>query len=317
MKVRVLFLLSGLMPLMPVSAADDGTSWLDSSRQWVQGLWQGEAEQWLQRIDPALMAYDYTGTLVFAQGANMESLRVEHRVQNGKESLRMQTLSGSPRELIKRDGKIHSNAAASSGAGVSFVAEQGTFSRFADAADSKWYEAALGEKTRVAGRAVQTVNLRADDGLRYSYRLWLDEQTGLPLRVLTLDENGAIVEQMVFTQIKITPSADKAKPAKPVKRKALHSPFKEVRGYKLLAVEESGKSTQYLYSDGLSNFSLYVEPSLIREKGRMRQASVNGLMYGNGSTRFVAMGKVPVATLQQALSAADQQHKAVSKTEAQ
>ena len=307
MNVRIFFLLSGLMPFMPVSAADDGTSWLESSRQWVQGLWQGEAEQWLERINPALMAYDYTGTAVFAHGTSMESLLVEHRVQGGRESLRMQTLSGSPRELIKRNGKIHSNAAVSGGASSAFVTEQGTFNRFANAADSKWYDASLGEKTRVAGRAVQTVNLRAEDGLRYSYRLWLDEQTGLPLRVLTLDENGVILEQMAFTQIQIKPAADTSKPVRPAKRKALDSPFKEVKGFQLLASEKAGKSTQYLYSDGLSSFSLYVEPSTRVEKGRMRQASVNGLMYGNGTTRFVAMGKVPVATLQQALSAAGQQ----------
>ena len=307
MNVRILLLFAGLLPCAAASAADDDRSWLDSSREWVQGLWQNEAEQWLERINPALMAYDYTGILVFAHGNNMESLLVEHRVQGGRESLRMQTLSGSPRELIKRNGRISSNAVAGGTNGAAFVAEQGTFSRFADAGGNKWYKATLGEKTRVAGRPAQVLNLRAEDMLRYSYRLWLDEQTGLPLRVLTLDENGLAIEQMAFTQIQIKPTADTAEPVLPAKRKALQSPFKEVRGFKLLASQKSGKSTQYLYSDGLSSFSLYVEPSTAREKGRMRQASINGLMVDNGDTRFVAMGKVPVATLQQALSAAEQQ----------
>ena len=56
MNVRILLLLAGLLPYTAVSAAEDDSSWLDSGRQWVQGLWQGEAEQWLQRINPALMA---------------------------------------------------------------------------------------------------------------------------------------------------------------------------------------------------------------------------------------------------------------------
>lgn len=307
MNVRNLLLLAGFLTSTSALAADDDRSWLDSSRQWVRGLWQNEAEQWLERINPALMSYDYNGILVFAQGASMESLLIEHRVQGGRESLRMQTLSGSPRELIKRNGRVSSNAIAGGANGVAFIAEQGTFSRFADAADSKWYKATLGEKTRVADRPAQVLNLRAEDGMRYSYRLWLDEKTGLPLRVLTLDENGMAIEQMAFTQIRIKPTADTAEPVLPAKRKALQSPYKEVSGFKLLAIEKSGNSAQYLYSDGLSSFSLYVEPSTVREKGRMRQASVNGLMVGNGNTRYVAMGKVPVATLQQALSAAGQQ----------
>ena len=299
MNVRAFLLLAGLLPFTAATAATDKTSWLDSSRQWVQGFWQGEAEQWLARINPALAAYDYTGTLVFAQGPNMESLLVEHRVVGGKESLRMQTLSGSPRELIKRNGKIQSSASVQNGAEIALVSGQGTFSRFANAADSKWYTLSLAEKTRVAGRPVQALNLRAVDGLRYSYRLWLDEQTALPLRVLTLDENG---EQLAFTQIRIKPAMDSVAPAIPPKSKILDSPFKQVKGFKLIAVEKAGPSTQYLYSDGLSSFSLYVEPSTAKEKGRMRQGSINGLLYGNGSSRFVAVGKVPVATLQLALS---------------
>ena len=307
MNVRIVFLLAVLLPCSTASAKDEDGSWLASGRQWVRGLWQGEAEQWLDRINPALMAYDYKGTLVFVHGNSMESLLVEHRVQDGRESLRMQTLSGSPRELIKRNGRISSNASASGGNGAPFIAEQGTFSRFANAADNKWYSVSLGEKTRVAGRSAQALNLRAEDSLRYSYRLWLDEQTGLPLRVLTLDENGIILEQLAFTQILIKPSADTTEPLRPSKRKAFDSPFKEVEGFKLLATERAGKSTHYLYSDGLSSFSLYVEPSSAKEKGRMHQASINGLMVGDGNTRFVAMGKVPVATLQQALSAAVKQ----------
>jgi sigma-E factor negative regulatory protein RseB len=304
MNVRTVLLLALLLPCSTASAKDEDGSWLDNGRQWVRGLWQGEADQWLARINPALMAYDYNGTLVFVHGNSMESLLVEHRVQGGRESLRMQTLSGSPRELIKRNGRISSNASAGGGNGVAFMADQGTFSRFANAAGNKWYDVSLGEKTRVAGRSAQALNLRADDSLRYSYRIWLDEQTGLPLRVLTLDENGVIIEQMAFTQISIKPSADTSEPLRPSKRKVPDSPFKEVEGFKLLATEKTGKSTHYLFSDGLSSFSLYVEPSSAKEKGRMHQASINGLMVSDGNTRFVAMGKVPVATLQQALSAA-------------
>jgi sigma-E factor negative regulatory protein RseB len=308
MNYKAYLLIALSLPVSVASAAEDNASWLSSSRQWVQGFWNNEAEQWLDRINPALQSHDYNGIVVFAQGSNLESLLVEHRVHNGKESLRMKTLSGPPKELIKRNGKIQSNVSVQNGSQIAFASGQGTFSRFASAADNKWYKAVLGEKSRVAGRAVQTIDLKADDGYRYSYRLWLDQQSGLPLRIITIDETGRIVEQMAFTQIQIMPAAGDVEPADVPRPKPLDSPFKAVKGFKLMAKDKIGPSTQYLYSDGLSTYSLYVEPSSVKEKGRMRQDSVNGLLYGNGSVRLVAMGKVPLATLQLALTEASKQN---------
>jgi sigma-E factor negative regulatory protein RseB len=308
MNYKAFLLMALSFPLPAASADEDNASWLNNSREWVQGLWKNEAEQWLGRINPALQSYDYNGVVVFAQGSNMESLLVEHRVHDGKESLRMKTLSGPPKELVKRNGKIQSNVSTQNGTQIAFASGQGTFSRFASAADNKWYKAVLGEKSRVAGRAVQTIDLKADDGYRYSYRLWLDQQSGLPLRVIAMDEKNRIVEQMAFTQIQITPVTGEIKSVVAVKPKALNSPFKEVKGFRLMAKDKIGPSTQYLYSDGLSTYSLYVEPSSIKEKGRMRQGSVNGLMYGNGSVRLVAMGKVPLATLELALTEVSKQN---------
>jgi hypothetical protein len=45
-----------------------------------------------------------------------------------------------------------------------------------------------------------------------------------------------------------------------------------------------------------------VEPSKQKEKAQMRRDGVNGLMMGDGSIRYVAMGKVPVATLEKILA---------------
>jgi sigma-E factor negative regulatory protein RseB len=146
------------------------------------------------------------------------------------------------------------------------------------------------------------IDILAEDLWRYSYRLWLDTETGLPLKVVTFDERGYAVEQFVFTQIDITPAAGKAKPAKAPQSRELKSPFKEVKGFRVIASESRAGSTHYLFSDGLASISLYVEPSKQKEKAQMRRDGVNGLMLGDGSIRYVAMGKVPVATLEKILA---------------
>ncbi|MEY3069546.1 MAG: sigma factor regulatory protein [Pseudomonadota bacterium] len=299
--LRFLLILLILAP-SGVRAEEDG-GWLDSGKKWVQQLWRDDSEAWLGRINAAVANHNYKGVLVLVQGAEINTLAVEHRMDNGAESLRMRTLSGSPRELVKKGGRIQSNSLG--GSLQSFPAAatgQITFSHFANAAGNKSYKVRLSEKARVAGRATQVIDILAEDLWRYSYRLWLDTESGLPLKVVTLDERGYALEQFVFTQIDITPAAGKAKPAKAPQNRELKSPFKEVKGFRVIASESRAGSTHYLFSDGLASISLYVEPSKQKEKAQMRRDGVNGLMLGDGSIRYVAMGKVPVATLEKILA---------------
>lgn len=283
--------------------AEEGGGWMDSGKKWVQQFWRDDSEAWLGRINGAVANHNYKGVLVLVQGADINTLAVEHRMEKGVESLRMRTLSGTPRELVKKGGKIQSNSLGGSVQSFSPASSgQITFSHFADAAGNKSYKTRLAEKARVAGRTAQVIDIRAEDAWRYSYRLWLDTETGLPLKVVTLDERDYAVEQFVFTQIEITPVAVKVKiPGAPQTRE-MKSPFKEVKGFRVIASESRAGSTHYLFSDGLASISLYVEPSKQKEKAQMRRDGVNGLMLGDGSIRYVAMGKVPVATLEKILA---------------
>ena len=301
--MRPLRFLLLLLILAPSGARAEDGGWLDSSKQWVQQFWRDDSSEWLGRINGAVANHNYKGVLVLVQGAEINTLAVEHRMLNGVESLRMRTLSGAPRELVKKGDKIQSNSLGGSVQSFSPAASgQITFSHFANAAGNKSYKTRLAEKARVAGRATQVIDITAEDAWRYSYRLWLDTETGLPLKVITLDERGYAVDQFVFTQIEITPASGKAKAPKVPKSREIKSPFKEVKGFRVIAAESRAGSTHYLFSDGLASISLYVEPSKQKEKAQMRRDGVNGLMLGDGSIRYVAMGKVPVATLEKILA---------------
>lgn len=302
-KWRAIGLLLLLTPLSQAHA--EPKDWLDSGKDWVQQLWRNDAQQWLERIDTAVLNHNYKGVIVLARGAAVESFTVNHQMNNGVETLRLKTLSGEPRELVKQGGKFQTDAQARKGRFSTIsAAEQTIFSQFSHAADNKWYKASLAGKGRVAGRSTQVVDIKAEDKLRYSHRLWLDEETGLPLRVLTLDERGGIVEQVVFTQIAVSPAPQQSKPKRNAGPKTLDNPYKDVKGFKLIAQENRGGSRHYLYSDGLSSVSLYVEPSSAREKAQMKRDAVNGLVLADGKTRYVALGKVPFGTLERFLAAA-------------
>lgn len=304
-RTAILVLLCALaaLPATAAESAKDG-SWLQNGRDWVRQLWRDDARQWLERIDGAVLNNEYQGVIVFAQGDRIESLAVEHRLRDGVETLRLRTLSGPPRELVKRNGRIQSDSLGADAPASGAASAQTTFSQFGRLARNKWYKAALAEQGRVAGRPAQAIDIRAVDDWRYGYRLWLDQETGLPLKIVTLDERGYTVEQVAFTQIRISPAKGKPAGHRPPAPKVLDNPFKDVKGFRLVARGRKGASEHYLFSDGLASVSLYVEPAAVRDKAQMRKDSVNGLMFADGSTRYVVLGKVPVATLERILAAA-------------
>ncbi len=291
---------------LPMSAqAADESSWLDSGKQWIKQLWRDDAQQWLERVDEAVINHNYKGVLVLAQGSKIDTITVDHQMKNGVETLRLQTLSGSQRGLVKQGEKLQTQSATNGNVTISGLAgPQTSFSQFANALGNPWYKVKMGRKGRIAGRPAQQILINASDKWRYSYRLWLDQETALPLKVATLDEKGGSVEQMVFTQIDISPAGktwNSAKPALPSAQ--LDSPYAEFKGYRLIARKNYPTSTHYLYSDGLARISLYVEAAGVREKAQMQKDAVNGLMLADGKTRYVALGKVPVMTLAAVLEA--------------
>ena len=126
--------------------------------------------------------------------------------------------------------------------------------------------------------------------------------------MLTRDEKNNTIEQMAFTQINIEPVKIKTELVKIKPSKALNNPYKDVKGFKLMAKEIKGSSQHYLYSDGLVSVSLYIDPNKQREQTQMRKKSVNGLILGNGISRTVVIGKVPMRTLELLLLSTQKQN---------
>src|SRR5690606_17137208 len=65
------------------------------------------------------------------------------------------------------------------------------------------YDLTLGAVDRVADRSTQVLAISPRDELRYGYRLWLDQETAMPLRVQLIDGAGGVLEEIRFTEIEI------------------------------------------------------------------------------------------------------------------
>jgi len=163
-----------------------------------------EAQKWLDRMNEALTSLNYDGVFSHAQGGEIETLRIIHRVQGGQVMERLVSLDGSGRELVRSGSEL-----------VCYLPDErrviveqepppslllGNLPNF-DAAARRFYDIRMGRRGRLIGRPAQLVLVAPKDEFRYGYRLWIDDATGMPLKTQLCDGRGRVVEQVVFASL--------------------------------------------------------------------------------------------------------------------
>lgn len=310
-----LLLISLGTPVLAAQPEPAPKGWMQTAKTWAGNLWNKDAEDWLERIGPALATLDYHGTLVMVSGTSMETLGVYHSFEDGHERMRLVTLTGAHREVIRDDKMVMciGTGIESVGYDADTAGRWNPAGQFANAGKLDGYRARLGKAGRVADRDCQIVNLEPKDGWRYGYRLWLDQQTGLPLRIALVGQGGRALEQMAFASLQVGSRPDAAD-LRPSTRQGLRrvqtldagkqaDPGWRVvsppPGFTLRSGRRLGESVQLLYSDGLASVSVYVEPVSGQQHGEstMSRGAVNMHSFRQGGRRVVAIGKVPAITV--------------------
>jgi len=186
------------------------------------------------------------------------------------------------------------------------------------------YTLSLRDGKKLLGRDVVVIDIRPNDAHRYGYRLWLDEETAMPLRTVVADGLGRPVEQISFTQLEMPRRIDpkeveasidasgfrwvrSARPA-PEPRTTLAGwrPLKLPPGFRLVAsrvqaVPGVALPVQHLiFSDGFASISVFIEPGSPTGPAPPQASTVGS---ANAFTTFVAghvvtaVGEVPLETV--------------------
>ncbi|MBO7923513.1 MucB/RseB C-terminal domain-containing protein [Alteromonas sp. K632G] len=179
------------------------------------------------------------------------------------------------------------------------------------------YEFVSVGRARVAGRPAQQIRIVSRDNSRFSYQLWLDEDSGMVLKLNMLDLQGGLLEQIQVTSLKITDAPDdyfarinQASLPKPMaltqkqsrqpnwEVKYLPNGMEEVRGdTRRLAL--TGQVVEYkMYSDGLVDVSVYVQPAKDALGGDLvlRNDLSTFLTLTDGNTQVTVVGEIPLQT---------------------
>ena len=65
------------------------------------------AEAWLQRMTESLASLNYDGLFTHSSGNQSETMRIVHRVENGRSMERLVSLDGSGREIVRTPEEVH------------------------------------------------------------------------------------------------------------------------------------------------------------------------------------------------------------------
>jgi len=165
-----------------------------------------DAHGWLVRAAAAARTASYSGVYVYTCAGITETARVTRIWNASGDAERIESLDGVRREVVRRGDEIHYFFVDSRTVRVDRRVSGRSFPDFLPQDPgvlAAHYAVEIGAVDRAAGRPVQVIRLRAKDGSRYTHEVWADRQTGLPVKRRVIDERGEIVEQFVFTELKV------------------------------------------------------------------------------------------------------------------
>ncbi|ENM4019768.1 sigma-E factor regulatory protein RseB [Vibrio cholerae] len=280
------------------------------------------AEALLYQMNEASQHLNYELSYILVKKNSIEPLLYRHARQNDQQLAHLVYLSGPVREVIRRGDEVSYIEP-----GVEpFTIESGNMVAptipmlNADVAElSRYYDFVKVGRAREAGAACQVLRVVPKDGLRYSYVVWVDEKSHLPLRADLLDRDGEVLEQ--YRTISFSVSERLAEIMAGLNKVQLPEVLKLPKGsvqetfwqvtwvpdgfqamdlnrYRMAMTERLVESQ--MYSDGLFNFSVYVSASdnyslkgqLVRQGRRTLHSVVKG------ENEISVVGDIPPATAQ-------------------
>jgi sigma-E factor negative regulatory protein RseB len=285
-----------------------------------------DAGAWLRRMTESLASLNYDGLFTHSSGAQSETMRIIHRVEDGRSMERLVSLDGSGREIVRTPEEVHFYMPDRRVVLVEPRSDDGSLLRALPNPGPKLdalYTLDLRRGTRLLGREVRVLDIKPRDAYRYGYRLWLDEQTAMPLRSEVVDGEGRTVEAIHFTQLdvrdriapgELEPAVDTAgfqwvRSGKRTDPRMAGSGWQVRRappGFRLVAsrvqvVPGVPVPVQHLiFSDGFASVSVFIEPGSAKGPGPPESATVgsaNAFSTQVGGHMITAVGEVPAATV--------------------
>ena len=301
-----------------------------------------EVREWLTRIHNAANQRNFQGTFVISSSGAMTSARISHFYDGTDQFERIEPLDGQARQVLRHNGVVHTVWPFDK---VTLIEQRDVLNSFpsllqdADDHVADFYDVNLQPAERVAGHDANVLMLKPRDEFRYGYRLWTDKQSGLLLRAEILNALGETLETSAFSDVDIGVRAQPDMVLLPMRKLAGYRVVKpqltptrlEAEGWKLRKTvpgfrqlscvrrpldmlapagrkSASNQLIQAVFSDGITNVSLFIEPYNEDRHPRPTITVVGAtqtLMSRQGDFWITVVGDVPRVTLRAFYDAVD------------
>ncbi|MFC1603234.1 MucB/RseB C-terminal domain-containing protein [Pseudomonadota bacterium] len=293
----------------------------------VAGDAEKSVDAWLKQMVQSVHTLSYEGTFVYLHNTQLETMQIAHAANGDQEQERIFSLNGAAREVIRSQNSVI--CVLPDAKSVSVTKHRKTDRRFPSVLPvnisrlSDYYDFRLLGEARIANREAVVIGVIPRDPLRYGYRLFLDVNHALPLKTDTINEEGEMVSQIMFTSLRVTPSLQTIsptlhhgksgytwvhpKPAQEISTSAdANWKFKQLpQGFQLQVRTKRSASLSekemehFVFSDGLATLSVYFEKA--DDENGLRKASKMGAVNVFGTQvsgyQVTVVGEVPAQTV--------------------
>jgi sigma-E factor negative regulatory protein RseB len=293
-------------------------------------LWPLQADtidDWLDKMSRASAQQNYQGTLIIRQRDKMQAIQVKQGISSLGSWQTLQTLTGEEQVIIRHNNQVTTifpakklitvseNMAGSVDKGPLHPALPDNRNILRE-----FYQLQLGGESRVANKSTQVLQMLPQDNHRYGHVFWLDQDSGLLLKSDLIDEQGQVIEQMMYSEIELLTEA----PQKIVDADSLKG-YRKIRligqqdvprqrwlarqmpaGFKLIRSDQVSHHSQQvpayhmIYSDGMASVSVFVEQRVENDgglSGLSNMGAVNAYSVYLDNVYITAIGEVPADTV--------------------
>lgn len=248
-------------------------------------LLQADDAGWalFDRVQSSVKKYNFDSSFVVFKGGQVETFRWQHGRKGDKEIEHLVPLDAEGVDILRRDGVVYY-----------FLTDRPALVTTSDSIkelpailfqDSQQiqqlYTAVLGSSSVMSGHTAQLLRLSANDTSRHSYWLWVEAESGFPLRIDVMSEQQAPLERWLVTHMQISPELpdnlqrllDSELPEPAARQAGAVLPVNQLQltwlpdGYQLVSEPHIVPQLQqsllgyWLLTDGLHQVSVFVQPT--------------------------------------------------------
>jgi len=285
------------------------------------------AEQWLSKLKTALMVTHFDAGVVTTKANKTDSYKWLHGVVEGQEVESIAPLIGGGVTTIRKGNTV---AFIETNKQI-YSIEAPSIRRFIPPVFYKdvsvlkdSYQFVLVSKNQIGGRPAKLIRIESKNNSTFNYWVWVDIESGLPLRMEYVNAKGEVIERMLMTHLSIysAPTEDMMEVAKldlPIPATVGIASNRDTNDWQIAYLPQGFElvksdrhhvsmsrevSDYYLFSDGLVEFSVYIQRPLESFKSPivLHEGVTSFVMINANGFDVTVVGSIPAETAYQIAS---------------